>query len=334
MRTPNPVRGYVAVQAAAILFGVNASVSKVVLTAGLDPPRLTALRCTGAAVGLLIVALVTRPGRLKVTWRELPALAVLGVVGAALIQWFYFVAIDRLPVGIALLLEFTAPVFVALYARAVLRESVRRRMWLAIALALGGLALVAEVWRDIGLDLVGVLAGLGAALCLTTYYLLGQRSVARRDAVSLTFWMFAFAGVFWAVVLPWWAFDGGVLAQQTTLLGALDSVTTPVWTALLWVIVLGTLIPFALNLSALRDLPATTVGVVGMTEPVLAGIVAWWWLGQSLSLTQVIGGLVVLVGIGLAQTARMTVRASAPAEPMIPDVELAIPDRSQRSGTG
>jgi drug/metabolite transporter (DMT)-like permease len=139
MSTASPGRGFVCVTLAAVLFAVNASVSKVVLDAGVDPARLTAVRCTGAALGLGLVLLAVAPGRLRVTTRELPALVGLGLAGAAMVQWLYFVAIDRLPVGVALLLEFTAPALVALYARVVRREYVRSRTWLAIGLGFGGL---------------------------------------------------------------------------------------------------------------------------------------------------------------------------------------------------
>ena len=248
--------GYVQVLAGAALFGINASVSKVVLEAGIEPARLAALRCTGAAVGLLVLLATTRPARLRVHWRDLPTLAVLGLTGAALIQWLYFVAIDRLPVGIALLLEFTGPLLVAVYSCVVLRQVVHRRVWLALGIALAGLALVAEVWRDAGLDPIGVAAGFGAAACLATFYLLSKHTLERRDPLSLSFWMFLFAALFWAVAQPWSSFDASVLAEQTSLLGALDAVTVPVWAALGWVVVLGTLAPYTLE--------------VGVTPPPLA----------------------------------------------------------------
>src|SRR5262245_24545613 len=238
----NPPLGYVFVLSGAVLFGTNASVSKVALGSGIEPARLAALRCTGAAIGLLVILAAVRPAALKVRWRELPALAILGVAGAALIQWLYFVAIDRLPVGIALLLEFTGPLLIAVYIRVVRREVVARQVWLALGIALGGLALVAEVWRDTGLDAVGVAAGLAAAACLATFYLLGQHTVEKRDPLNLAFWMFTFAAVFWSILQPWWNFDAGVLTERTSLLGALDGVHVPVWTALAWVVVLGTLV--------------------------------------------------------------------------------------------
>jgi drug/metabolite transporter (DMT)-like permease len=299
-----PRLGYVQVLAGALLFGVNASVSKVALTAGIEPARLTALRCTGAALGLLVVLGLTRPSSLRIERRDLPALVVLGLSGAAMIQWLYFVAIDRLPVGIALLLEFTSPLLVAVYSRVVLRELVPRRVWLALGLALAGLALVAQVWRDAGLDPVGVAAGLGAAACLATFYLLGKATLDRHDPLTLSFWMFVVAAVFWAVAQPWTAFDASVLTGSASLLGSLDGLSVPVWAAVGWVVVLGTLTPYALGVAALRHLTPTTTSIVGMVEPVIAGAVAWLWLDQVLTGPQLAGAVLVLVGVTLVQTAR------------------------------
>jgi drug/metabolite transporter (DMT)-like permease len=262
------------------------------------------LRCTGAALGLLLLLGLTSRKRLRVPLAELPALALLGLTGAALIQWLYFVAIDRLPVGIALLLEFTGPLLVAVYARVILGQNVHRQVWLALALALGGLGLVAQVWTDIGLEPLGVAAGLGAAVCLATFYLVGKTTVERHDATTLSFWMFAFAALFWAAVQPWWQFDAGLLGEPVSMLGAFDGIEVPMWLPLLWVVLLGTLAPYALDVAALRDLSPTTAGVVGMAEPVVAAAVAWLWLDEVLTSVQILGGLLVLAGVGLAQLAR------------------------------
>ena len=184
--------GYALTLAAAALFGINGTVSTLALQAGIPATRLTALRCTGAAVCLLVVLAVVAPGRLRVTWREVPFLAVFGVVGVALTQFLYYVAIGRMPVGIALVFEMTAPVFIALYVWLVRREKVRSRLWLALLLSLSGLILVAEVWQDGGsLDPIGVGAALIAALCLAAYYLLGERGTVTRDPVALTCWSFS-----------------------------------------------------------------------------------------------------------------------------------------------
>ncbi len=298
-----PVLGYTMAIAGALTFAVNGSVSKVTLTSGVDSLALVLLRCTGAMLGLLLLVLIVEPARLRVSRAEWPLLLVYGVVGIAMVQWLYFVAIARLPVGLALLLEFTAPVLVALWAQFVHHQDLGRSLWLALALCLGGLTLVAQIWQGIVLDFIGVVAGLGAALSLATYYLAGKRAVTGRDTLSLAFWAFVVASVFWTIAHPWWLVPWSALSTSVDLQGALDQFTVPVWGLIGWIVVMGTVIPFLLVIGALRHLPATTAGIVGMVEPVLAGVVAWVWLGESLTGTQILGAVIVLLGILLAQRA-------------------------------
>jgi drug/metabolite transporter (DMT)-like permease len=307
-----PVVGYATTIASAALFGVNGTVSALALHAGVPPTRLTALRCLGAAVGLLAVLGVTAPGRLRVPLRQIPFLAGFGVVGIAGTQFLYYVAIGRLPVGIALVFEFTAPVLIALYVRLVRRQSVRRTLWIALALSLSGLALVAEVWDGGGaLDPAGVAAGVAAAVCLAAYYLAGERGTAVHDPVTLTCWGFLAAGLFWSIVTPWWDFDARILARPVAM--PVGGVSLPVWALVLWIVVLGAIVPFWLSVAALPHLPPTTAGLVATLEPVFASAVAWLALGQVLSGWQIAGGVVVLTGIGLAQTAR------TPAPDLLPE---------------
>jgi drug/metabolite transporter (DMT)-like permease len=177
-------------------------------------------------------------------------------------------------------------------------------VWLALGLALAGLAMVAQVWKDVGLDAIGVAAALGAAAFLATFHLLGKHMLERRDPLVLSFWMFAVSSVFWAFAQPWWRFDPSVLTESTSLLGRLGQFDVPVWAGVLWVIVLGTLAPYALEVAGLRHLTATTTGIVSMVEPVVAAAVAWLWLEEVLNGVQLLGGLLVLVGVGLVQVAR------------------------------
>lgn len=313
-RMPRPPLGYALTVSAAGLFALNGTVSTLALQAGIPAPWLTALRCGGAAVVLLAVLGVVAPARLRVSWREVPFLAAFGVVGIALTQCLYYVAIGRLPVGIALVFEMTAPVFIALWVWLVRGERVRARLWGALGLSLSGLTLVAEVWTGGGgLDAVGVAAALAAALCLATYYLMGERGTATRDPVALTCWSFVAAGLFWAVAAPFWPFDPAVL--RTSVPVSLGSLELPLWTLVGWIVVLGAVLPFWLSLTALRHLPPTTAGLVATVEPVLASVVAWLWVEQVLSGGQVLGGIVVLVGIGLAQTARTARRPAPVPEP-------------------
>jgi drug/metabolite transporter (DMT)-like permease len=303
-RGRRPVVGYTMVIVAATLFGVNGAVSKVALTSGLSSLRLTEARSAGACIALTLIALVRKPSSLRVERSELPRLALFGVVGVAFVQLFYFLAIHRLPVGIALLIQYIGPVLVAIYARTFGHEHVRRRIWLALALSLTGLALMVQLWNGVTLDGLGVTFALIAAVVFAIYLLLAEHEVQKREPIPLLAWGFFFAVVFWTIVQPWWSFPTSTVARTVSLQGHLSSLHLPVWALVLWVIVLGSAVPFALIVGALRHITATQVGVTAMLEPVVATIAAWVWLRESLSPAQLAGAAVVLCGIGLAQTAR------------------------------
>jgi len=298
-----PLLGYGLTILAATLFAINGSVSKLAIDVdGMTTLRWTQIRSSGAFLGLVVALAILRPDLLRVRRAELRNLAIYGIVGIALVQWLYLVAITRLPIGIGLILEFTAPVLIALWARFVWHEPVRHRAWYALALVIVGLVLVAQIWRGGTLDAWGVAAGFGAAAALALYYLMGERLVAKRDALSIVCVSLGFTTLFWAIVQPWWSFPFSALSEPVAL-PRLDA-SVPVAVFALWTIVLGAIVPFVLSISALRHLPATTVGIVATFEPVAAAAIAWLWLGEALVAAQILGGLIVLVGIVLAETAR------------------------------
>jgi drug/metabolite transporter (DMT)-like permease len=276
----------------------------VILESGVSSLRLAQVRSTGAVVGLGLIVLVLARRTLRVGRGELLSLAVYGIAGLALVQLLYFVAIRRLPIGIALLIQYLAPLLVALWVRYVRHEPVRRRVWAALALALAGLTLVVQIWGGVALDGWGVAAALAGAVAFAVYILLAERAVGRRDPVSLSLYGFFFATVFWALAQPWWSFPFDMFDDDVSLLGNLAERTVPIWSLTAWMIVLGTILPFWLVVGALRHIAATRVGIVGMLEPVVATIVAFAWLDESLDPLQLVGGAVVLSGILLAQTAR------------------------------
>ncbi|MDO9381014.1 MAG: EamA family transporter [Nocardioidaceae bacterium] len=311
---PDPRRGYVLVVGAAVFFVLNAGVSRVALRAGVDPATLTTVRVTMGTLAFGAYALVVRRSALRPpSPASLPAFCLLGVVGIAGVQWTYNVAIDRVPVGIALLLEYLAPVLVVLWVRFVRGESVRRRLWLAVALCLLGLAVVGRVWQGLAFDGLGVLAGLGAAVCFATYFLAGERGVGRDDPLRVILWGFALAAVAMNLVSPIWTV--GPIGGDASLLGSLDAVRVPVWALLTWVVLLGTVAPFFLSLAALQHLPATVVTLVATLEPVGATVLGWAWFGESLTPAQVGGVVLVVGGIAVAQSSR----ARAPV-PVVPEM--------------
>ncbi len=297
--------GYSMALAAAVLFAVNGTVSKVALTGSeLTAGDYTQLRTTGAFLGLALGLAVLASAKLRISKRDLPFFAFYGIFTFAVVQWLYFVAIERLPIGIALLIQFSGIVLVALWARLVWHAEVRPRVWAALALTLVGLALVSEFWLGWTLDTVGVIACVGAAIALATYLLAGERAVERREPLGVLCFALLFASLMWAVVQPWWTFPTDELTVKISLQGNLDHLSAPVWAFALFTIVLGTIVSFGLSIAALRHLEATQVGITMTLEPVVATFVAWAWLDETLATPQLIGGAVVLTGLLLAQTAR------------------------------
>jgi drug/metabolite transporter (DMT)-like permease len=299
--------------AAAVLFAVNGNVSKVALQNGVSSLELVSARSAGTALILLGITALTNPGALRVSRRELGFLALYGLTGIAMVQWLYFVAIQRMPVGIALLFEYTAPLMVALWVRFVQKQPVKSRLWLGLACALSGLALVAQFWKGMTLDPVGLVSALGAGAALASYYLMGEHGQRERDPVSLMGFCFGFSALLWAIASPWWRFPFAQLPRSVDLPGALPG-SAPLWLLVLWIIVLGTVAPFLLVLFAVTRLGPARVGLIGMIEPVGAGIIAWVLLGESLNRVQIAGTVIVLVGIVLAETARQP-EHPPPAEP-------------------
>src|SRR4029450_5967156 len=153
------------VLAARPLWAFNGVVSKVIIESGEVPAqRLTEVRTTGAFLLLFAFLVLARRQTLTVRRKELAMLVTFGVLGLALVQWFYFEAISRLDIGVALLIQYLAPVLVALWARFAYHEPVRRRIWASLALSILGIALLVQLWDGLTLDGLGVAAALGSAL--------------------------------------------------------------------------------------------------------------------------------------------------------------------------
>lgn len=303
-RERQPAIGYAMALGAGTLFAINGTVSKVILESGLSSLRLTEVRSTGALIGLFLIVLATQPEALRTNRRELLYLAAFGVFGVAFVQLFYFLAIHRLQIGVSLLIQYLGPLLVALFAFFVLKEHVRGWIWIALALALGGLTLVVDLWHGVSLDGLGVLFSLCSAVTFAGYMLLAERAVGRRDPISLLCFGFFFATLFWAIVQPWWSFPFDVPGRSVSLLGHLSDLHLPIWVLMTWMIVLGTIVPFFLIVGSMRHITATRAGILAMVEPVVASLVAWAWLGETLNGTTLVGGAIVLCGIVLAQTAR------------------------------
>ncbi len=298
-----PAVGITAVSFAALMFGFNASSVKIILGTEISPEQLVLFRATITALMAGLVLLFTNRKAFKVTMKELPVLIFYGIFGIALMQWSYSNAVSLLPISVALLIEYTAIVIVPLVSLLLFKEKVRPRLWFGIAAVLVGLAIVSNLWNS-SLNPIGVAWAFMAAACLSIYFLIGEHTQRKRDAMSTLFYTFAVASVFWAimnVINPAKMIDINLVFN---LGGNLSGISMPVWAGLLWIGIMGSFIPMLLDYIALGNLSATAVGVIATAETVFATIFAWAWLNESMTTLEVIGGLIVVAGIILAETSR------------------------------
>jgi drug/metabolite transporter (DMT)-like permease len=177
-------------------------------------------------------------------------------------------------------------------------------MWLALFLALLGLAFVAQVWDGLTLDGIGVIAALTSAFAVAFFFLAGEGFTNTRDNQSTTMWGFGFAALSWSLILPLWNFPFDVFTVSIPLEGALEGHNAPGWALILYVVFIGTVFPYLCVMNGLRNLSASTTSAFGMLEPIFAGIIAWFWFGESWTPIQLLGGVIVIAGIYMADRAR------------------------------
>ena len=302
----HPATGYLLYLVAALLFALNGVVAKTLLLGGMEASRLSQLRATLAFLILLGFVALTRRSALRLRRAEIPLLVAYGVLGIALTQFLYFAAIERLPIGVALLIEFTAPLMIAIWFRFGLGHPTKPAVWGALVAALVGLAIVAQVWEGLTLDPLGVAFAVGAAVALAVYYITADMQVQRpeaRDPVSLTMWGMGAAALFWAIVAPWWSFPVDGLAGSLQLFGD-GGPMVPAAALAGWLVVLGTVFPFSLVVLSMQHLRASQASVVGMTEPIFATLIAWIALGESFTPAQMVGAGIVLVSVLVAERSR------------------------------
>ena len=292
---------------AAFGFAAGGVAAKVLREANLDAFRLTQIRITSAALILLIIALIKGKKQLAVKRSEIKDLVLFGVIGIAVVNSFYYFALKYLYVSVALIIEFTAPIWIALYLRFVKKKNISRTAWIGIICAFLGLVLISQIWSGKSLHPLGVIVAILDALALAYYFLTADRLGQNRSSLSLTTWGMGIAAIFWAIALPWWNFPFEFLTQTFSLSGELSRFSAPGWALILWIVVTATVIPYLLTVAAIKELSASTSSVIAMLEPIIAGVIAWILLNEAFTNIQLFGCAVVLFGIYLADKARQRI---------------------------
>lgn len=284
----------------AFAFGGSGPAAKPLIEAGLEPLHVTWLRVAGAALVTLPLAWRHR-GLLR---RRPGLLAGFGLLAVAGVQACYFAAISRIPVGVALLIEYLAPALVLVWVRFVQHRPVSRAAAVGVVLAVGGLACVVEVWTGLAFDFVGLLLALGAACCQVGYFVLSDHGSDGSDGrdVPDPLGVIAYGLLIGALVLTVlarpWMMDWAVLTRDADMGG--DAV--PGLLLLGWIVLVATVAAYLTGVISVRRLSPQVAGVVACLEAVIATALAWVLLGEHLSAPQIVGGAVVLAGALIAQS--------------------------------
>ncbi len=314
----HPVRGYVYIAVATFFWGIAATLGRAAFTGRLlpggqalrpiDPLILSQSRTTFSFLVLLPVLMFSRSWRrLRLPAADLRQMLLLGVLGVAVSNYFYYLAIQKTNVATAIILQYTAPVWVLLYAVARGLQKPTLQRVAAVVLALIGVTLVIGIFGSGGfrLDRVGVAAALLASLSFAFYNVGGHSILARYDRWTVLLYTTGGASLFWMMVNSPWKIAATHYGNQQ-------------WLFLLLFSLLSVLAPFSLYFAGLQHLEPTRAIVVSCLEPVFSIVIAAFVLGEVLHLLQTLGIILVLAAILVVQTPD---RRSPEAVPIVEPIE-------------
>lgn len=302
----------------AVTFGGSGPFAKALIGAGFSPEQAAWLRILGAAALLVPLALAFRGSAgLRAARTSWKALVLYGLTGIAGCQTLFFIAASRLPVGVALMLEFSGPVLVVAWLKFGQKVAVPRTAAVGVGIALIGLATVVEIWSGVQIDAVGLIAGLAAAACQATYFILIEKLTGAADPLVMT----AAGSVVGAVVLTAIASPWGIPWHTLADTIAIGHRHAPGWVLAGWLIVVSTVVAYLAGAAAVQRLSAAIGGAVAYVEVVAASIFAWILLNETLRTNQIIGGVIVLAGAFVAQSSvGKVVPPEIPDSDIIPEV--------------
>jgi drug/metabolite transporter (DMT)-like permease len=294
--------GILAVVGAAACWGVAAAVAKDLFESGVEPLELAQARSYVAAIGFSLLpgawapvasaSGAERKGGVRVDRRSALPLIGLGLSILA-VNSVYYLAIQRLAVAVALVLEYSAPVLVVAWTAVRSRKFPRPLLLGTLSAAIVGVVFVAELPAgDIGeLDGIGLLLGLSAAVFFSAYTLLNEDAGTRFGPVPAMARAFVVAAAFWLVYQVPRGFPHALVDPDNVL-------------RVLFIGVGGTLLPFLLFIWGVSKVKSERAAIAATIEPPLAGLIAWLWLGETLSAMQIAGGALILAAVAALQLER------------------------------
>ncbi|WP_082119385.1 EamA family transporter [Saccharothrix sp. ST-888] len=283
----------------ALAFGGSGTAAKPLIEAGLSPLHVVWLRVTGAALVLLPLAYKHRQAL-----RQRPGVLLgFGLLAVGGVQACYFAAISRIPVGVALLIEYLGPLLLLGYVKFVQRRPVSRAAMIGAGVAVTGLACVVQVWNGLAFDALGVLFGLGAACCQVGYFVLadaGRQGDRPVDPMAVSAYGLLIGAIALTAFTQPWEADWGILGGQVIMNGH----SLPALLPAAWMVLIATVLAYLTGVISVQHLSPPVAAVVANLEAVVATVTAWFLLGERLGTPQLVGGLLVLIGAFAAQTSR------------------------------
>ncbi|UZX05684.1 EamA family transporter [Arthrobacter sp. CDRTa11] len=279
------------------VFGISGSFAKALLETGWSPGAAVTARLTGAALILAIPAFFALRGN----WHQLRdnwiTIVLFGLIGVAACQLFYFNAVARLSVGVALLLEYLAPVIIVLWLWAASRKRPRALTFGGTLLSLAGLVLVLDLTGAVKVDIVGVFWGIAAAVCLAMYFF-----ITAKENDSLPPIVLASVGLMVGAAVMWLAGATGLLSMEfSTADTRLGPWVTPWWVSVGGLVILATVLAYVSGIMAARALGSKVASFMSLTEVLFAVIWAWLLLGELPGVIQLLGGALIVGGVILVR---------------------------------
>ena len=291
----------------AFTFGMSGPLAKSLMSAGWSPTAAVTARLAGGALVLALAATIIKPDWLREARAHARTVVAYGLVPVAGAQLCFYNAVARLPVGVALLLEYTAPILVVGWVWATRKQAPSRLTLAGVALAIAGVTLVLDVFspatHQASIDPVGVIWGLAAAVCAACYFVMSDTVTADGSGLnSIT--LAAGSLVVAAVAVALLGVSGVMPLHFTANDAVIGGVTLPWLVPVILMGVVATAIAYTLGISGVARLRPSFASLVGLAEVLFAVLTAWVLLGEGVSAVQAVGGIVVLLGLALARPAR------------------------------
>jgi drug/metabolite transporter (DMT)-like permease len=289
----NQLKGYLCSMLAAILWASSGTAGKALFETGITPFELVQIRL---ALSTVLMALFFGIFSRRLFWirpKDIGYFLIFGGVAMAMVQSTYFYAISKIQVAAATLIQYLSPILVAIYSMCFWKERLTPAKLIALVLSLGGSYLVAGGYdlQLLQMNLLGIAGGLGAAVSAAGYTLLGERGMHRYEPSTVLFYAMAFGALTWHIIYPPFHYlEAGFNIGQ--------------WKLIFYIAVMGTIIPFGLYFVGINYIRSTRAIITATLEPISAGFIAFFFLGEALEALQIIGGMVVLAAIVLLQMQR------------------------------